>query len=70
MWHRVDMALTDVSNERIASIVPPKRRLTLYLHGATSQKTAFFIVTAVKTSNLTYSVTTRNNGEVIFNRNF
>jgi hypothetical protein len=24
-----------------------------YLHGATSQKTAFFIVTAVKTSNLT-----------------
>jgi hypothetical protein len=31
---------------------PPKRRLTQYLHGATSQKTAFFIVTAVKTSNL------------------
>jgi hypothetical protein len=25
------------------------------LHGAISQKTAFFIVTAVKTSNLTYS---------------
>jgi hypothetical protein len=33
--------------------VPPKRRLTQDLHGATSQKTAFFIVTAVKTSNLT-----------------
>jgi hypothetical protein len=32
---------------------PPKRRFTQYLHGATSQKTAFFIVTAVKTSNLT-----------------
>jgi hypothetical protein len=31
----------------------PKRRFTQELHGATSQKTAFFIVTAVKTSNLT-----------------
>jgi hypothetical protein len=29
------------------------RLLTKYLHGATSQKTAFFIVTVVKTSNLT-----------------
>jgi hypothetical protein len=28
-----------------------KRRFTQDLHGATSQKTAFFIVTAVKTSN-------------------
>jgi hypothetical protein len=36
--------LTDVSEER---------RLTPLLHGATSQKTAFFIVTTVKTSNLT-----------------
>jgi hypothetical protein len=33
--------------------VPPKRWFTQNLHGATSQKTAFFIVTAVKTSNLT-----------------
>jgi hypothetical protein len=32
---------------------PPKRRFTQYLHGATSQKTAFFIVTAMKTTNLT-----------------
>jgi hypothetical protein len=32
--------------------VPPKRRFTQDQHGATSQKTAFFIVTAVKTSNL------------------
>jgi hypothetical protein len=32
---------------------PPKRLFTQELHGATSQKTAFFIVTAVKTSNLT-----------------
>jgi hypothetical protein len=32
----------------------PKRQLTKYLHGATSQKTVFFIVIAVKTSNLTF----------------
>jgi Tfp pilus assembly protein PilN len=77
MWHRVDVVLTDVSEERIASIfrvagslpltsltdasradflifsflpwrwrryVPPKRRLTPLLHGATSHKTAFFIL--------------------------
>jgi hypothetical protein len=31
---------------------PPTRRFTQDLGGATSQKTAFFIVTAVKTSNL------------------
>jgi hypothetical protein len=31
----------------------PKRQFTLDLHGTTSQKTAFFIVTAVKISNLT-----------------
>jgi hypothetical protein len=33
--------------------IPPKRRFTLDLHGATSQKTVFFIPTAVKMSNLT-----------------
>jgi hypothetical protein len=33
--------------------VPPKRRFTQDLHGTTSQKTTFFIITAVKTSNLT-----------------
>jgi hypothetical protein len=33
--------------------VPPKRRFTQDLHDATSQKTTFFIVTVVKTSNLT-----------------
>jgi hypothetical protein len=32
--------------------VPPKRRFIQDVHGATSQKTAFFIATAVKTSNL------------------
>jgi hypothetical protein len=31
---------------------PPKRRLLQKPHGVTSQKTPFFIVTAVKTSNL------------------
>jgi hypothetical protein len=35
---------------------PPKRRSIQDLHSATSQKTTFFIVTAVKASNLTYSV--------------
>jgi hypothetical protein len=33
--------------------VPPKRRFLQEPHGVTSQKTSFFIVTAVKTSNLT-----------------
>jgi hypothetical protein len=32
--------------------IPPKRRFLQEPHGITSQKTAFFIVTAVKTSNL------------------
>jgi hypothetical protein len=32
--------------------VPPKRLLTQYLYGATFQKMAFFVVTAVKTSKL------------------
>jgi hypothetical protein len=34
--------------------VPPKRRLTQYLHGATSQGTSFFIITADKTTNHTF----------------
>jgi hypothetical protein len=34
------------------------RRFTQDLHGATFQKTAFFIVTAVKTSNLTQVICT------------
>jgi hypothetical protein len=33
--------------------VPPKRRFLQEAHGVTSQKTPFFIVTAVNTSNLT-----------------
>jgi hypothetical protein len=84
VWRCVDLALTEVSEERIASIfrveeyashlltlaprsrillpwrwrryVPPKCRLTQDLHSATPQKTIFFIVTAVKASNLTSQV--------------
>jgi hypothetical protein len=59
MWRRVDIVLTDGSEERIASIfrteekrrnplANQKRRLTQYLHGAISLETTFFIVTAVK----------------------
>jgi hypothetical protein len=33
--------------------VPPKRWFTQNLHGATSKKTAFFMITAMKTSNRT-----------------
>jgi hypothetical protein len=33
--------------------VPPKRRFLQEPHGVTTQKTPFFIVTAVNTSNLT-----------------
>jgi hypothetical protein len=35
------------------SYVAPKRRFLQEPHGVTPQKTPFFIVTAVKTSNLT-----------------
>jgi hypothetical protein len=68
MWRRVDLVSTDVSEERIASIlrvnkfrarnqcdqVAPKRRPTQDLQGATSQKTAFFIVTAVNFINFVH----------------
>jgi hypothetical protein len=40
--------------------VPPKRRFLINQHGATSQKTAFFIVTTAKTSNPSYSRTDNN----------
>jgi hypothetical protein len=110
MWRCVGLVLTDVSEERIASIfkvakfasealalaggcrlnhqweitstgssiyshlpmlglrsrillpwrwrryVPPKRWSTQDLHSATSQKTTFFIDTAVKASNLTFKI--------------
>jgi hypothetical protein len=38
--------------------LPPKRRFLQEPHGVTSQKTPFFIVTAVKTSNLTSAALT------------
>jgi hypothetical protein len=50
MLRRVALVRTDVSEELTT---PPKRRLLQEPHGVTSQKTQFFIVTAVKTSNLT-----------------
>jgi hypothetical protein len=42
------------STLKMEAIRFPKRRFIQYLHYATSQKTAFFIVTAAKTSNFTY----------------
>jgi hypothetical protein len=47
MWRCVDLVWTDVSEERL---------FTQDLHGVRSKKTAFFIVTAVKTLNLTYNL--------------
>jgi hypothetical protein len=41
--------------ERIASIFRIEKSMSEDVHGATSQKTTFFTVTAMKTSNLTYS---------------
>jgi hypothetical protein len=63
MWCRVDLLGTDVSEESIVSIFGVEKSVSEEptwagdcrqdLHSATSQKTPFFIVTAVKTSNLT-----------------
>jgi hypothetical protein len=67
LLHRVALVRTDVSEEPGASFirvtkigelgrrrqVPPKRRFLQEPRGETTQKTPFFIVTAVKTSNLT-----------------
>jgi hypothetical protein len=44
--------------------VPPKRRFTQDKHDATSKKTAFFIVTAVKTSNLTQDTSLIRKGRI------
>jgi hypothetical protein len=69
VWLHVEVVFTDVSEERIASIFRVEGKIrksarkasvrdvkSRLLHGATSQKTAFFIVTAVKTSNLTQRI--------------
>jgi hypothetical protein len=58
MLRRVALVRTDVSEKLIASIIRVTRISELgttlaVTSGVTSQKTAFFIVTAVKTSNLT-----------------
>jgi hypothetical protein len=50
MLRRVALVIIDVSEELSASFI----RVIRIAHGVTSQKTPFFIVTAVKTSNLTY----------------
>jgi hypothetical protein len=55
-----DLTLTSFLARRFLSpwwwrrYIPPKRRFLQEPHNVTSQKTPFFIVTAVKTSNLTY----------------
>jgi hypothetical protein len=59
MLRRVAFVRTDVSEELSASIMRVTRigelatTLAKKTHGATSLKTTFFIVTALKTSNLT-----------------
>jgi hypothetical protein len=58
--HRVDLVRTDVSKE-LSAFIRVKRigggakflRFLQEPYGITSQRTAFFTVTAVKTSNLT-----------------
>jgi hypothetical protein len=49
----IDRIASGLSCRACIDLRPPKHRFTQYLHGATSQKTAFFIVTAVKPPNLT-----------------
>jgi hypothetical protein len=51
--HHAGSWLADFSTLRWRRYVSPKRRFTQDLQSATSHKTAFFIVTAMKTSYLT-----------------
>jgi hypothetical protein len=53
LLRRVTLVRTDVSE------VPPKRRFLQEPRGVTTQKTPFFIVTAVNTTNLTFHGTAR-----------
>jgi hypothetical protein len=64
MWRRVDIVSAVCPAHAGSSLaifllgrwrryVPPKRRFTQDLYGVTSHKTAFFIVTAMETSDLT-----------------
>jgi hypothetical protein len=52
-----------VTSTRRTCEVPPKHRFLQEPHGVTSQKTPFFIVTTVKTSNLT-TILTLLNGDI------
>jgi hypothetical protein len=54
-WLQASSSLTDFSTLKMKA----KRRFTQELHGATSQKTAFFIFTTVKTSDLTKILTVK-----------
>jgi hypothetical protein len=60
LLHHVALVRTDVSEEcitfliRVKQYIPQKRWFLQQPHNITSQKMAFFIVTTVKTSNLTY----------------
>jgi hypothetical protein len=57
MWRRVDLVCPDVSKDRIASIFrvknPRAKDQREQVAEPTSQKTAFFIATVLKTSDLT-----------------
>jgi hypothetical protein len=53
MWRCVDPAVTDVSEGRIASIFRVEKSASGEPASAASKKTKLFIVTAVKTSDLT-----------------
>jgi hypothetical protein len=71
--HNIPMSpATLVSRSRIflpwrwRRYLPPKHRFTQDLQGATSQKTAFFIVTAVETSNLTFIIIIIDLVELLF----
>jgi hypothetical protein len=63
--------LTVTSSRSSLRTVPPKRRFLQEPHSVSSQKTAFFIVTAVKTSNLTcnYGNYAKNLAGSLFGRN-
>jgi hypothetical protein len=72
----VGSSLADFLPWRWRRYVPPKRWLTQYLHSATYKKTAFFIVTAVETSTLTFKNSFPDrpyniqDGSIIFYRQF
>jgi hypothetical protein len=67
----VALVRTDVSEEPGASFIRVTKICELGTqepHGVTTQKTPFFIVTAVKTSNLTYFLSSHNNQQIYLAR--